>query len=230
MVKAPKINITENRKKLPQMIKLLAHHYRTAKTALHFGNPLQMLVSTILSAQCTDVRVNKVTPLLFQKYKTAKDYATAKPEELQAMIRSTGFFRNKAKSIMGATRVMVEKFDGKVPNTMEKMLQLPGVARKTANVVLNNAYGIVEGVVVDTHVRRLSRRLGLTSQQNPEKIEQDLMKVVPRKDWGYFPYWLVDHGRSICKSQKPDCRECFLNQLCSSAFHFDEKGRWIGIK
>ena len=218
------------RERIGDIIKILRKNYPATCTALHFETPLQILVATILSAQCTDERVNRITPSLFKKYKTAGDFARARQEELELEIRSTGFFRNKAKSIMGATRVMVEKFDGKVPNTMEKMLQLPGVARKTANVVLNNAYGIVEGVVVDTHVRRLSRRLGLTSQQNPEKIEQDLMKVVPWKDWGYFPYWLVDHGRSICKSQKPDCRECFLNQLCPSAFHFDEKGRWIGIK
>ena len=225
-----KINVAESRKKLPQMLKLLGKNYSAAKTALNFANPVQMLVSTILSAQCTDVRVNKVTPALFKKYKTAKDYATAKPEELQTLIRSTGFYRNKAKNIMGACRVLVEKHGGKVPATMKEMLELPGVARKTANVVLHNAYGIIEGVVVDTHIRRLSRRLGLSDQMNPEKIERDLMKIVPKKDWANISYWLIDHGRAICKSQKPNCDGCFLSKLCPSAFTFDAKGRWIGIK
>jgi len=224
------INIEAGRKRLPEMLKLLKKTYPQAKTALNFRTPIQMLVSTILSAQCTDVRVNMVTPKLFARYKTAKDFAEAKPTELQAMIRSTGFYKNKAKNIRGAAKMIVEKFHGKVPNTMNEILELPGVARKTANVVLHNAYGIVEGVVVDTHVGRLSRRFGLTKQKDAAKVEKDLMAIVPRKDWADFSYVLIDHGRAVCKSQKPNCGGCFLNKICPSAFAFDDKGRWIGTK
>jgi endonuclease-3 len=217
------------RKNLPAILKLLKKSYPAARTALHFKTPLQMLISTILSAQCTDERVNKVTPALFAKYKTARDFASAKLPDLEALIRSTGFYHNKAKNIQGAAKVISGKFGGKVPNTMDEMLELPGVARKTANVVLHNAYGIVEGVVVDTHVRRLARRLGLSAETQPEKIERDLMKAVPRKDWANISYWLIDHGRAVCKSAKPKCGDCVLSGLCPSAFAFDAKGKWNGI-
>ncbi len=224
------IDIAANRKKLPEMIRLLRKSYPSAKTALNFKTPIQMLVSTILSAQCTDVRVNKVTPALFKKYATADDFAGAKLPELQTLIRSTGFYRNKAKNIQGAAEVIVKKYKGEVPRTMDEMLELPGVARKTANVVLHNAYGIVAGVVVDTHVGRLARRLGLTDQKDAAKVEKDLMKIVPKKDWANISYWLIDHGRAVCKSQKPNCGACVLNNICPSASNFDAKGRWIGVK
>ena len=224
------IDIAANRKKLPEMIRLLRKSYPSAKTALNFKTPIQMLVSTILSAQCTDVRVNKVTPALFKKYATADDFAGAKLPELQTLIRSTGFYRNKAKNIQGAAEVIVKKYKGEVPRTMDEMLELPGVARKTANVVLHNAYGIVAGVVVDTHVGRLARRLGLTDQKDAAKVEKDLMKIVPKKDWANISYWLIDHGRAVCKSQKPNCGACVLNNICPSASNFDAKGRWSGVK
>ena len=224
------IDIAANRKKLPEMIRLLRKSYPSAKTALNFKTPIQMLVSTILSAQCKDVRVNKVTPALFKKYATADDFAGAKLPELQTLIRSTGFYRNKAKNIQGAAEVIVKKYKGEVPRTMDEMLELPGVARKTANVVLHNAYGIVAGVVVDTHVGRLARRLGLTDQKDAAKVEKDLMKIVPKKDWANISYWLIDHGRAVCKSQKPNCGACVLNNICPSASNFDAKGRWIGVK
>lgn len=223
-------NVWLSRKKLPEMMRLLRKTYPAAKTALDFKTPIQMLVSTILSAQCTDVRVNKVTPALFRKYKTAEDFAKAKQPELQALIRSTGFYRNKAKNIQGAARVIEDRFDGKVPRSMDEMLLLPGVARKTANVVLHNAYGIVVGVVVDTHVGRLARRLGLTVQKDAAKVEKDLMAIVPKKDWANISYWLIDHGRAVCKSQKPNCGTCVLQKICPSAFSFNAKGRWTGVK
>lgn len=224
------INIEASRKKFPQMFKLLKKEYPGAKTALNFHTPLQMLVSTILSAQCTDVRVNKVTPALFAKYKTAEDFARAKMPELQALIRSTGFFRNKAKNIQGAAKVIVERFGGAVPRTMSEILELPGVARKTANVVLHNAYGIVAGVVVDTHVGRLARRLGLTRETNAEKVEKDLMKVVRRASWADISYLLIDHGRAVCKSVKPNCGGCVLQKICPSAGAFDARWKWVGVK
>ncbi len=223
-------NVWLSRKKLPEMMRLLRKTYPAAKTGLDFKTPIQMLVSTILSAQCTDVRVNKVTPALFRRYKTAEDFAKAKQPELQALIRSTGFYRNKAKNIQGAARVIEDRFDGKVPRSMDEMLLLPGVARKTANVVLHNAYGIVVGVVVDTHVGRLARRLGLTVQKDAAKVEKDLMAIVPKKDWANISYWLIDHGRAVCKSQKPNCGTCVLQKICPSAFSFNAKGRWTGVK
>jgi len=213
-----------------KIISLLRKHYADAETALHYKTPHQMLVATILSAQCTDERVNKVTPALFAKYKTVQDFADAPLPELEKMVRSTGFFRNKAKNIKASAWVIVEKFGGKIPKKMEEMLQLPGVARKTANVVLHNAHGIVEGVVVDTHVGRLSRRLGMSKEKNPEKVEKDLMVLLPKKDWANISYWLIDHGRAVCKSQKPNCSECFLNHVCPSAGKFDSKGKWAGPK
>lgn len=219
-----------------KILQLLRREYPQAKTALNFKTPLQMLVSTILSAQCTDVRVNKVTPALFKRYKTASDFATAPRKELEGLIHSTGFYRNKAKNIQGAARVMLEKFHGEVPSTMAEILELPGVARKTANVVLHNSYGKIEGVTVDTHVGRLSRRLGLTRQKNAVKVEQDLMRVVPRDSWAEISYLLIDHGRAVCKSQKPQCGKCVLRRDCPSVDAFDTppgpgtRGKWIGPK
>ncbi len=214
----PKINVKKTQKNLLQYLKLLKKAYPRAKTALNFRTPLEMLVSTILSAQCTDERVNRVTAGLFKKYRSCEDYLRAKPEELQLDIRPTGFFRNKAKNIQGACRVLTTRFGGKVPQTMEEMLTLPGVARKTANVVLGNAFGVVEGIVVDTHVIRLAGRLGLSAQKDPSKIEKDLMEIVARSDWMAVSYLLIDHGRKVCKARSPDCDGCVLNKLCPSAF------------
>lgn len=200
------------------IIGLLENQYPRAKTALHYSSPLEILIATILSAQCTDKRVNIVTKSLFKKYRTAEDYANADISELEQDIRSTGFYRNKAKNIKNAGRMMVEKFDSQVPNTMKEILELPGVARKTANIVLSNAYGVVEGIAVDTHVRRLSKRLGLTENKNPDKIEKDLMQIVPKSHWKRINNLLISHGRKICKARKPKCDSCILNKICPSAF------------
>ncbi len=197
--------------------KLLAKRFPHATIALHYKNPLELLVATILSAQCTDKRVNMVTPSLFKKYKTAKDYANANPTMFEQEIRSTGFYRNKTKSVIGAARMIVKDFGGNVPDTMEGLLQLPGVARKTANVVLGNAFGKHEGIVVDTHVKRVAYRLGLTDNTDPTKIEVDLMKVVPHKQWNTIANLLIHHGREICKAPKPDCENCPLNKTCPSS-------------
>lgn len=199
-------------------IRLLKKAYPDAKTALHFKTPLEMLVATILSAQCTDERVNKVTARLFKKYRKCRDYLKVPEEELQQDIRPTGFYRNKAKNIRGACKILMDKFDEKMPRTMGEMLTLPGVARKTANVVLGNVYGIMEGVVVDTHVSRLAKRMGLSKEKTPEKIEKDLMTIVPKKDWLVFSNLLVSHGRKVCKARGPKCIECVLNKICPSAF------------
>ena len=201
-----------------ETVSRLKSEYPGAATALDWENPLQLLIATILSAQTTDVNVNAVTPGLFAKYPTASDLADADPEELQEDIRPTGFFRNKAKSLQGMARALVEDHGGEVPRTMEGLVALPGVGRKTANVVLGNAFGIDEGIVVDTHVRRLSNRLGFTTQNDPEKIERDLMDVVPKGDWTVFSHLLILHGRAVCKSRKPACEDCALNDLCPSAF------------
>jgi endonuclease-3 len=200
------------------IIGLLENQYPRAKTALHYSSPLEILIATILSAQCTDKRVNIVTKSLFKKYRTTEDYANADISELEQDIRSTGFYRNKAKSIKNAGRMMVEKFDSQVPNTMKEILELPGVARKTANIVLSNAYGVIEGIAVDTHVRRLSKRLGLTENKNPDKIEKDLMQIVPKSHWKRITNLLISHGRKICKARKPKCDSCILNKICPSAF------------
>jgi endonuclease-3 len=201
-----------------ETIARLKSAYPDARTALDWRNPLELLVATILSAQTTDVRVNAVTPNLFAKYPTAADYAGAAPTELEEDIRPTGFFRNKAKSLRGMARALVEDHGGELPRTMEDLVALPGVGRKTANVVLGNAFGIDEGVVVDTHVRRLSNRLGFTTQSDPEKIERDLMQTVPKRDWTVFSHLLILHGRSVCKARKPACEDCAVNDLCPSAF------------
>ncbi len=201
-----------------KIINLLKKEYPEAKIALNFSNALELLVATILSAQCTDERVNQVTKDLFKKYQTAADYANAPPEELENDIRSTGFYRNKARNIQQAATLIVKKYNSQVPKKMEEILTLPGVARKTANIVLGNAYGIVEGIPVDTHVQRLSKRLGLTKNKNPEKIELDLMRLVPKDSWFQFPYLLIEHGRKICQAKNARCSKCLLNSLCPSAF------------
>jgi len=201
-----------------QIVKYLKQEYPDARCSLDHGNALELLVATILSAQCTDERVNIVTSSLFRKYRTWEDYASAPASELEADIRPTGFFRNKAKSIQGACRLIGERHDGSVPRSMEELLELPGVARKTANVVLGNAYGIASGVVVDTHVSRLSARLGLSGEKAPEKIERDLVGLLPESEWIDFSHLLIAHGRKVCKARTPLCGECVLAKLCPSAF------------
>src|SRR5438874_8896131 len=199
--------------RVARLIKIWPKVYPDAHTELNFKNPLELLIATILSAQCTDKRVNMVTPLLFKKYRSAKDYAAAPQVDLETAIKSTGFFRNKTKSIRAATSTIVNKFGGKVPDSMEKLRELPGVGRKTANVVLGNAFGKNEGIVVDTHVIRLSQRLGLTKQKDPVKIEQDLMKLVRRDYWTVWSHWLIWHGRRRCFARKPDCANCEVFKL-----------------
>jgi endonuclease-3 len=196
------------------ILRRLRASYPRARCALHHRNPLQLLVATILSAQCTDERVNLVTPALFRRYRTAADFAAAPPGELEAMIRSTGFFRNKARSIRNCCTTLVETHGGKVPDTLDELVALDGIGRKTANVVLGVAYGRAEGIVVDTHVLRLSRRMDLTRQTTPENIEQALMNVVPRKDWIDFSHLLIWHGRKRCTARKPDCVHCEIANLC----------------
>ncbi len=208
----------EGKAPVEETIARLKSAYPDARTALDWSNPLELLVATVLSAQTTDVRVNSVTPDLFAKYPTAADLADADPTELEETIRPTGFFRNKAKSLQGMARALVEDHGGEVPPTMEDLVALPGVGRKTANVVLGNAFGIDEGIVVDTHVRRLSNRLGFTTQSDPEKIERDLIQTVPKRDWTVFSHLLILHGRRVCKARKPACGDCVVNDLCPSAF------------
>jgi endonuclease III len=198
------------------ILEKLDEAYPAATCALHHDNPFQLLISTILSAQCTDERVNQVTATLFPKYPSPEAFAYANPHELEKEIRPTGFFRNKTKSVMGASKLIVEEFGGKVPQTMEELLTLPGVARKTANVVLGTAFGVANGVVVDTHVMRLSGRLDLSRQEDPKKIEQDLMQVIPEDRWILFSHQLIWHGRRVCQARKPRCAECNLKGLCYS--------------
>ncbi len=205
---------TENKKHVAEIIKRLKRAYPDAHCALVHNNAFELLIATILSAQCTDVRVNIVTADLFRKYRGPKDYLDTPPEELEQDIRSTGFYRNKAKNIRDACAKIIENFGGEVPNTMEELLTLGGVARKTANVVLGNAFGIASGVVVDTHVKRLSNRLGLTRQSDPVKVEKDLIDIVPKKDWIMFPHWIISHGRAVCGARKPKCDECVLEKIC----------------
>jgi endonuclease-3 len=204
-------------RRIGPIVRLLRRHYPQARTALEFGNPLEILVATILAAQCTDERVNTITPGLFRRYPTAADLARAERAELEAIIRSAGFFRNKAKSIVGAARRIVEVYGGVVPDSMEELVTLPGVARKTANIVLSAGYGKAEGIAVDTHAGRLARRLGLSREEDPVKVERDLMAILPRKDWLDFNVLLVEHGRALCRARKPDCPACFLGGLCPSA-------------
>jgi endonuclease III len=212
------------RERVAQLVEIWPQVYPNAHCELDFKNPLQLLIATILSAQCTDKRVNMVTPALFKKYRTAKDYADARQTTLENAIKSTGFFRNKTKSIRAATSTIVKKFGGEVPSTMEELRELPGVGRKTANVVLGNAFGKDEGIVVDTHVMRLSQRLGLTKHKDPEKIERDLMKLVPRKHWTNWSHWLIWHGRRRCFARKPDCGNCEIFRLCPSGKIFLRTG------
>ncbi len=208
-------------KRVIKIIELLEKEHSDAKIALTYKNPLELLVATILSAQCTDKRVNIVTKTLFKKYKKPKDYANADLEELIEDIKSTGFYRNKARNIKKCCKILVEKFNSQVPKTIEEMIELPGVARKTANIVLSNAYDVVEGIAVDTHVRRLAGRLGFSEHKDPNKIEVDLMQIVPKTHWKRITDLLIFHGRGICTARKPKCGICVLNQLCPSAFTFD---------
>jgi endonuclease-3 len=212
---------TDNKARASMIIELLEKKYPKAKIALNYHNPLELLVATILSAQCTDERVNVVTETLFKKYRRAEDYANAGLTELEKDVRPTGFYRNKAKNIKHTGQMLVEKFSSQVPKTMEEMLELHGVARKTANIVLQNAYGIVEGVAVDTHVRRVSRRLGLTLNEDPNKIERDLMKIIPKNEWIRITDLLISLGRNVCVAKKPKCEICVLNRICPSAFTFE---------
>ena len=200
-----------------KIIRLLKRAYPDAQCSLRHTNPLELLVATILSAQCTDERVNLVTDDLFRKYRGWEDYVKVEPGELEADIRPTGFFRNKARAIQGACRMIGEQFGGQVPARMEELLRLPGVARKTANVVLGNAFGIASGIVVDTHVTRLVERLALSSQKTAEKIERELVELVPQKDWINFPHLLIAHGRNTCKARTPLCGECVVEELCPSS-------------
>jgi len=209
----------DKRTRVMKIIELLEKEYPKAKTALHYASPIEILVATILSAQCTDKRVNIVTKSLFKKYRTAEDYANADLAELEEAVRSTGFYRNKAKNIKRSGRMLVEKFNSQVPRTMNELLELPGVARKTANIVVSNAYGVIEGIAVDTHVRRLSKRLGLTENKNPDKIEADLMLIVPKSHWKRITDLLIFHGRNVCMARKPKCNICSLNKICPSAFN-----------
>lgn len=199
-----------------QIVETLEATYPDARCALDFTNPLQLLIATILSAQSTDKRVNMVTPDLFRKYPTAKSLAGAKPEAIEKLIRSTGFFRNKAKHIREACAVIDRDYGGQVPQDMDELLKLPGVARKTANVVLGVAFGKAEGVVVDTHVQRLARRLGFTHESRPVKIEQDLMAILPKEKWINFSHLLIHHGRAVCAARRPDCAHCTVESLCES--------------
>ncbi|MDE3231551.1 MAG: endonuclease III [Chloroflexota bacterium] len=202
------------RKRAAAIVTELRRLYPDARTSLDFTNPLELLVATMLSAQCTDERVNMVTKSLFKKYRTAEDYANADPETLEQDIKQTGFYRNKAKHLREAGQMIVERYGGVVPKTMDELITLPGVARKTANVVMGNAYGIVEGVVVDTHVGRLARRLGLTESEDPVKVEQDLMALLPQSDWLDLSHMLILHGRAVCQARKPLCEVCSLVPLC----------------
>jgi endonuclease-3 len=204
-------------KRVRSILTTLQRTYPQAHCELTYSNPLELLIATILSAQCTDSRVNEVTRSLFQRYRTAADYARAPLSELEQAIRSTGFYRNKARNIQACCRALVERHGGQVPRTMEELTALDGVGRKTANVVLGNAFGLNEGIVVDTHVRRVAQRLGLTRQKDPDKIEQELMQKVPRDLWTQFSHWLIWHGRRRCHARKPDCPHCELREWCPSA-------------
>ena len=202
--------------KLLEILKRLNKAYPKPKTALNFSDPFQLLVATILSAQTTDVLVNRVTENLFRKYRTVKDYADASPETLQKDIGSVNFYKTKAKNIQAGAKIIVAQFNSQVPKTMNELTSLPGVARKTANIILSNAFGIHEGIAVDTHVKRLSYRLGLTKYADPVKIEKDLMAITPQKEWGNISHLLIFHGRKICQARKPDHQECVLNNICPS--------------
>lgn len=214
-------SVSVERGRINRILNILSKAYPDAKIALHFSNPLEMLVSTILSAQCNDERVNLVTKDFFKKYKTPEDYAKSEINELEGIIRSTGFYRSKAKNIRNACQIIVEKFDSKVPRTMNELTSLPGIGRKTANIILSNSYGVIEGIAVDTHVARVSKRLGLTNAKEPDKIEQDLMKLIKKELWVSFTYQMIEHGRQICSARKPICNQCLLKRLCPSVLSFE---------
>jgi len=218
------VTITD-KKRARQIIARLKKAYPDARCSLNHANPLELLIATILSAQCTDERVNIVTADLFRKYRSADDYVRVPPAELEQDIHSTGFFRNKTKSIQGACKIISEKYHGDVPGTIEELLSLPGVARKTANVVLGNVFAVASGVVVDTHVTRLSQLMGLTKQTQPEKIERDLMELVPKKDWIDFSHLLIFHGRQVCKARAPQCDRCVVEAMCPSSLLKKKKSR-----
>jgi len=211
------MNTRDAKQRIRPIIRKLKKQYPEAATALEHEDPLELLVATILSAQCTDARVNLVTKDLFRKYRSADDYANAEPRVFEQEIRSTGFFRNKTRSIIGMAQALVERHGGTVPSSMKELTALPGVGRKTANVVLGNAFGVDEGIVVDTHVKRLANRLKLTSKTDPVKIEQDLVRIVPKKDWTVFSHLLIHHGRQICSARTPKCEICPVNDLCPAA-------------
>ena len=214
----------DKKKRTTEIIKRLKKAYPDAHCALNHSNAFELLIATILSAQCTDERVNIVTADLFRKYRGPRDYLKVPQSQLERDIHSTGFFRNKSKNIQAACKRIVEEYGGKVPDSMEELLTLPGVARKTANVVLGNAFGIASGIVVDTHVARLSQRLGLTKSETAEKIETDLRELVPKKHWIMFSHWLITHGRRICQARKPKCRECVLAKVCPSFEIYTKSG------
>ena len=219
IVKKPEVYL-ERKARAQEVIKLLGKEHSNAKIALRYKNALELLVATILSAQATDDQINALTPRLFQKYASAEDYANADLAELEQDIRSSGFYRNKAKNLKNTGKLLVEKYNSQVPKTMEELVELPGVARKTANIVLFNAYGIIAGIAVDTHVRRLAQRLGLSENTNQDKIEKDLMNIVPKDKWMRITDLLIFHGRRVCNARKPRCVACLLNKLCPSAFTF----------
>jgi len=218
-VKRPEVYLEPEARAL-KVMELLESEYSDAEIALEYTNPLQLLIATILSAQATDEQINAITPKLFKKYKTAEDYANADLTELEQYIKSSGFYHNKAKNIKNCCKTLVEKFHSKVPKTMTELLDLPGVGRKTANIVLANAFGVVEGVAVDTHVGRLAQRLGLSESGDPKKIEADLMKIVPKDKWMRITDLLIFHGRKVCTAKKPNCAGCVLNKICPCAFAF----------
>ncbi len=216
-MKRPEIYL-EPKQRVTKIIELLEKRFPNAKTALNYSNPLEILVATMLSAQTTDERVNIVTQKLFKKYRTPEDYANVDIKELEQDVRSTGFYHNKARNLKKCCQLLVEKYNSQVPKTMDEMLELPGVARKTANIVLYNAYGIISGIAVDTHVRRVSQRLGLTENDDPDKIEQDLMQITPKDKWMKLTDLLISHGRQVCIARKPKCEICVLNKICPCAF------------
>jgi len=214
-------DMSELKERVGKILILLEKEHPDAKITLEFSNPLELLVATILAAQCTDVKVNQVTKSLFKKYRTAEDYAKADLAIFERDIKPTGFYKAKAKRVKNACRMLVDEFGSQVPQTMEELIKLPGVARKTANIVLSNAYGIAEGIAVDTHVLRLVKRLGLTQSKTREKIETDLMHIVPKEKWARFSDLLIFHGRKVCTAKKPKCGQCVLNKICPSAFTFN---------
>jgi endonuclease III len=218
-VKKPEIYL-EPKLRVTKVIELLEEQFPDVKTALNYSNPLEILIATMLSAQTTDERVNIVTKNLFKKYRTPEDYTNIDIKELEQDIRSTGFYHNKAKNLQNTAKLLVKKFNSQVPRTMEELIELPGVARKTANIVLYNAYGVIAGIAVDTHVRRVSGRLGLTESEDPSRIEQDLMKITPKDKWMELTDLLIYHGRQVCIARKPKCEICGLNKYCPCAFQF----------